>query len=290
MKTLQLQKMTDSKEGDCKDFREYSSAPEHVRESYRKARVNQTVEFVKMCKKKYCTFGERKDDFWTIFDQYGQLVDKSDPDLDSGPNSWHAYQTAEGMRTSGMPEWMVFTGFIHDMGKVLYVIGCDEDGTSEDQQWATVGDTFIVGCDIPKTVVYPEFNKLNPDLKIPERSTKYGIYGSKDDKEAVGLNNVLFSFGHDEFLYQLLKHNKVKLPEEAWYMIRFHSCYLWHMEGAYKHFMSEKDKEMLPWVQKFQKFDLYTKRLFEPDWNVLKPYYRKLVKKYLPNCWECLEW
>ena len=44
----------------------------------------------------------------------------------------------------------------------------------------------------------------------------YGIY-----KEKQGLNNVYCCFGHDEYLYQLLKYNKVNLPIEAYYMIRF---------------------------------------------------------------------
>ncbi len=35
-----------------------------------------------------------------------------------------------------------------------------------------------------------------------------------------GLNNLMMSWGHDEYLYQVLKHNGSKLPDEAHYMIR----------------------------------------------------------------------
>ena len=35
-------------------------------------------------------------------------------------------------------------------------------------QWGIVGDTYITGCAIPETVVFPEFNGLNEDMHNPE--------------------------------------------------------------------------------------------------------------------------
>lgn len=35
-----------------------------------------------------------------------------------------------------------------------------------------------------------------------------------------GLDQLLISWSHDEYLYQLLKHNKAKLPKKALLMIR----------------------------------------------------------------------
>lgn len=55
-----------------------------------------------------------------------------------------------------------------------------------------------------------------------------------------------------EYLYRILTHNKSQLPEEALYMIRYHSFYPWHTHGAYQHLCNDKDKEMLPWVQRFK--------------------------------------
>jgi hypothetical protein len=49
-------------------------------------------------------------------------------------------------------------------------------------------------------------------------STKFGVY-----KPNCGLENVMMSWGHDEYMYQVLKHNKTTLPEEALYMIRYAS-------------------------------------------------------------------
>ena len=57
----------------------------------------------------------------------------------------------------------------------------------------------------------------------------------------------------------MLKYNGIPLPEEGYYMIRFHSHYLWHKENEYGHLEDEKDREMKSWVQKFNQFDLYSK-------------------------------
>jgi inositol oxygenase len=35
-----------------------------------------------------------------------------------------------------------------------------------------------------------------------------------------GLDNLMMSWGHDEYLYRMLKFNGAKLPDEALYMIR----------------------------------------------------------------------
>ncbi|NXY88353.1 MIOX oxygenase, partial [Alcedo cyanopectus] len=59
-----------------------------------------------------------------------QLVDESDPDVDF-PNSFHAYQTAEGIRrehpdkdgSRWSPDWFHLVGLLHDMGKVLALFG-----------------------------------------------------------------------------------------------------------------------------------------------------------------------
>ena len=96
------------------------------------------------------------------FARLENFVDISDPDI-SLPNYHHGIQTAEGIRADGHPEWLQLVGLIHDFGKILYLKGCDNDGTSESTQWGIVGDTFIVGCKIPNTIVYPEYNKLNQD-------------------------------------------------------------------------------------------------------------------------------
>lgn len=118
----------------------------------------------------------------------------------------------------------------------------------DEPQWAVLGDTFVVGCEWGPSIVYRDTSfHDNPDGKHPIYSTKNGIY-----KPHCGLENVVMSWGHDEYLYQVLKHNKAKLPEEAMHMIRFHSFYPWHAGGDYMHLCNENDVKMMDWVLEFK--------------------------------------
>jgi len=118
----------------------------------------------------------------------------------------------------------------------------------------------------------------NPDLKDPRYNTRLGMY-----QEGCGLDNVMMSWGHDEYLYRVLLANEHSLPDEALAMIRFHSFYPYHSCGAYDYLANEKDARLLPWIREFNKFDLYTKCPDMPDIEELKPYYQGLIDKYLPG-------
>jgi inositol oxygenase len=142
-------------------------------------------------------------------------------------------------------------------------------------QWAVVGDTFPVGCATSDRIVYPEFFAENPDTADPHFNTRLGIY-----TENCGLRNVHLSWGHDEYMYHRMRDY---LPEPALYMIRYHSFYAWHREGEYDWLCDDHDREMLPWVQAFNPFDLYSKSPEPPNWDALRAYYDALVAKYLPT-------
>ena len=124
-------------------------------------------------------------------------------------------------------------------------------------------------------IVFPEFFAENPDSMNPVYSTRLGIY-----EEGCGLDNVHLSWGHDEYLYHVVKEY---LPEEALAIIRYHSCYPIHREGAYDHLLNAKDRESLEWVKKFNPYDLYTKSHEKPDFAKLKPFYEELVAEYFPS-------
>jgi inositol oxygenase len=115
----------------------------------------------------------------------------------------------------------------------------------------------------------------NPDFSDERFNTKYGVYS-----EGCGLRNVTMSWGHDEYLYQIMKDY---LPEPALYMIRYHSFYSQHREHGYEHLLDNHDREMFEWVNKFNPYDLYSKSPKPPVVSELKPYYEGLIKKYLPE-------
>ena len=242
--------------------RNYESNNSTIKNIYKEQRKHQTTSFVQYCIDKYCKF-ENKAPFWTLFRYLTEFTDLSDPDI-TLTNEQHLYQTAEALRRDDMPEWLVLTGFIHDLGKIIYKKGSAEDGTSLDTQWAIVGDTFVVDEPIPKCVPYPELNTERKSSNNPQ----------------CGLDQLICSFGHDEYLYRLLKHNCIDLPESSLYIIRYHSLYPWHSGNAYTIFENEKDRSMKPWVQIFQQYDLYSKENTPVDVNEVQPYYKTLIAKY----------
>ncbi len=126
-----------------------------------------------------------------------------------------------------------------------------------------------------RKIVYPEFFEDNPDRRNPAYSTELGIY-----EPHCGLEHVHLSWGHDEYLYHVVKH---WVPEEAQYMIRYHSFYAAHREGQYGHLMSERDREMFGWVRAFNRYDLYSKDSGKPDQTALRPYYEDLVTELFPE-------
>lgn len=264
------------------EFRNYndSSRQEIVSRHYQLMRQNQTVAFVASMDAKYGRFRNAKMTIWEAFQALEGYVDSSDPDS-SLPNLEHMLQTAEAIRAAGHPDWFQLTGLLHDMGKVMYLWGSAQDGqqgTADGDQWALGGDTWVVGAAIPDSVVFPEFNALNPDMKDARYNTKYGIYEAH-----CGLEQLKFAYGHDEYMYQMLKHNGCTMPNEGLAIIRYHSCYPWHRDGEYRHFMTETDHDKLKWVLEFNKFDLYTKADERPKVNELWPYYQSLIDKYVPG-------
>lgn len=247
-------------------FRNYeASTRDSVQEFYRLNHKYQTYDFVQQKKAEYLSFNKKEMPIWDSFDFLNQLVDDSDPDIELDQMQ-HLLQTSEAIRHDHHPDWMVLVGLIHDMGKVLCLFG--------EPQWAVVGDTFPVGCAYSDKIVYPAFFKENPDFNNQHYQTKYGVYSPH-----CGLDKVDLSWGHDEYIYQMMKDY---IPEQGLYMLRYHSFYAQHREHAYDHLLNDHDQEMFKWVKLFNPYDLYSKNPHQKSWEELKPYYQELVQKYLP--------
>ena len=256
---------------DPSEFRNYGAkARASVADFYRENHARQTFAFVLAKKAEYLPLRRRRMGVWQAVEYLGQLVDDSDPDLEL-PQIEHALQAAEALRHEGRPNWMVLAGFLHDLGKVLCLFG--------EPQWAVVGDTFPVGCAFSDKIVHPEFFSGNPDTAVPEYSSRTGIY-----QEGCGLDAVHLSWGHDEYLYHVLRPY---LPEEALAIVRWHSFYAAHREGEYEFLMNASDRRLLAVVREFNPYDLYSKSPERPDLDRLRPYYEDLVASFLPDT---LQW
>ena len=252
-------------------FRNYEAdARPTVREFYRLNHTQQTFDFVQKKRQEFNPLSKKEMGIWEAAEFLNTLVDDSDPDTDLSQLQ-HLLQTSEHIRRDGHPRWFIMAGFVHDLGKILCLYG--------EPQWAVVGDTFPVGCAYSDTIVFHRFFDANPDKSNPVFQTQNGIYDT-----GCGLDKVHMSWGHDEYIYQV---TKPYLPMEALYMLRYHSFYPWHREGAYSHLVNDQDRAMLKWVQAFNPYDLYTKSHQPPNVAELKPFYDDLIAEFFP---EKLRW
>jgi inositol oxygenase len=292
------------------NYRNYKNSQfqRRVENTYKLMLENQTVEYVKQMKEKYETLWKRMA-FWDVVNTLEKVHDQSDPD-NNLPQIYHAYQTAQSARKyvdSGyeirqlfserewedLPkkyqekftnqnlndfydglttlDWFPLLGFIHDLGKILSL---KEFGNLP--QWSVVGDTFPVGEGLDNNYEFfvKGYHLSNSSLNGEKRCYTYGC----------GFDNVLFSYGHDEFLARVLEKNKTKLPNEAIYIIRYHSFYSWHTPRTgirgYRHLANEHDWHMLPLLKAFQKSDLYSKTRDIPNLDEIKEIVKRSLEKY----------
>ncbi|XP_052287609.1 inositol oxygenase 1 isoform X2 [Citrus sinensis] len=256
-------------------FRDYDAEGERqegVENFYRINHINQTYDFVKKMREEYGKLNRVEMSIWECCELLNDVVDESDPDLDE-PQIEHLLQTAEAIRKDYPDEdWLHLTGLIHDLGKVLNL-----PSFGGLPQWAVVGDTFPVGCAFDESIVHHKYFKENPDYSNPAFNTEYGVYS-----EGCGLDNVMMSWGHDDYMYLVANENKTTLPSAALFIIRYHSFHALHKSEAYKNLMNEEDVENLKWLQIFSKYDLYSKSKVRIDVEKVKPYYLSLIEKYFP--------
>ncbi|TQD81157.1 hypothetical protein C1H46_033267 [Malus baccata] len=199
-------------------FRDYNAESERqksVEEFYRLNHINQTHDFVKRMREEYSKLNRVEMSIWECCELLNDVVDDSDPDLDE-PQIEHLLQTAEAIRKDYPNEdWLHLTALIHDLGKVLLL-----PSFGELPQWAVVGDTHPLGCAFDESIVHHKHFKENPDYNNPSYNTKNGIYS-----KGCGLDNVMISWGHDDYMYLVAKENGTTLPQAGLFIIRYHSFY-----------------------------------------------------------------
>ncbi|EFX02816.1 inositol oxygenase [Grosmannia clavigera kw1407] len=258
-------------EKDKTQFRQYDDACERVKTFYREQHEKQTVAYNLQARAQFHSLSRQRAEMtvWEAIEKLNTLIDESDPDTELSQIQ-HLLQSAEAIRRDGKPRWMQLTGLIHDLGKLLYFYGAQG-------QWDVVGDTFPVGLAFDRRIIYPDSFTGNPDRDHPIYGSTLGIYSA-----GCGLDNVMLSWGHDEYLYHVIKDQSL-LPPESLAMIRYHSFYPWHSAGAYRELMADKDHAMLEAVKAFNPYDLYSKSDEVPSVDLLKPYYLELIDEFFPQ-------
>ena len=99
----------------------------------------------------------------------------------------------------------------------------------------------------------------------------------EEQEEGVGLDNIVFQFGHDEIAYSRFKD---EVPEHIAWMLRYHSMVV----GEVEKYMSPQDREYEEkYLAKFRRYDQGTKSpAFLPS-NATLDRYRDFVETQFPN-------
>ncbi|KAJ6042757.1 uncharacterized protein N7446_013823 [Penicillium canescens] len=252
-------------------FRQFNDACDQVKNFYAQQHTLQTVAFNLKARHDFHNKTRAHMTVWEAMEKLNTFVDECDPDTQESQVTHLLHYPQRGK-----PRWMQLVGLIHDLGKLLFFFGAQG-------QWDVVGDTFPVGCAFDDRIIFgTESFKNNEDFENEIYRTKFGIYSP-----GCGLDNVMLAWGHDEYLYHIVKDQST-IPDEGLAMIRYHSFYPWHRENAYHEFMNEHDKKMLEAVRAFNPYDLYSKSDEVPNVEELKPYYLELIDEYFPT--KVLKW
>ena len=175
------------------------------------------------------------------------------------------------------------------MGRVVSCIDDTLLNESQDYNWTLTIRSRVLGCSPPTRANFGEFSHLDPDLSNDQANTPNGIY-----KEHCGMENLLLSWTGPEYMYFMLKHNGVSLPEEGFAALRLFQLGDWHTHDEYRHFSSEVDDGMKDFVTDFDKIRKCVRRECMDDLSddeckfLWKEYYEQTAYKY--DCGHLLSW
>ncbi|HVN85901.1 MAG TPA: inositol oxygenase family protein [Candidatus Binatia bacterium] len=226
---------------------------------------DQTMAKVRELRDKYAARRLGKATVWDRLMALRDINDESDADLEGMSQLGHALQTANSLADAGLGEDWIVTGLVHDLGKILIQHG--------EAQEFVVGDIFPVGCAYSPNIIRHDFLKQNPDWTNPDYQTRNGIY-----EEGCGLDAVVFSYGHDEYMYQIMKDH---LPADFAWAIRYHSFQ--SIAGDYLHLFNAEDRRRREsYMKSFAVHDLYTKNP-HVALEARLPEYEALIKRRFPD-------
>lgn len=158
------------------------------------------------------------------------------------------FHTAELARQEGHPDWVQFVALIHGLASALTYLDDNnsDDNNDDDFDWTIYVDSRVMGCKASKTSSFAEFRYLNPDKKDERYKTTTGLYPQR-----IGLEHVLLSWTSSEYMYRMLKHNKVRLPNEAYAILRLFPLVDWHSRGEHAVLSNSEEEELKLFVAEF---------------------------------------
>lgn len=135
----------------------------------------------------------------------------------------------------------------HGLGSVLNCIDSMAGaGFDNDIDWTICCTSRAIGCRAPEGAIFHEFRGLNGDEKDSKYNSPLGMYEAH-----CGFENVMLTWTGPEYMYQMLKHNHVDIPEEGYSILRLFPLRDWHSKGGYSILQNEDDKDVKSFITDF---------------------------------------
>jgi inositol oxygenase len=238
-------------QADSSGFRLLSTSDTPLRrQHYRKQWTKQTVDYVMSMRERYFKFNVKQMDLWTALNlahklpayRFGVERNVEAPSLRT-----RCFRTAELFRNAGHPDWVQLIALVYNLAGVVNLIDMVTAVESEnDYDWTISSRGRVVGCTPPASVTFGEYRSLNADEQNPTYNSLQGMYDLQ-----CGFDNILLAWTGPEYMYYMLKHNEVNIPDEGLKMLRLASLYDWHTNDAYSQFATEDDEDMQLFVADF---------------------------------------
>jgi inositol oxygenase len=231
-------------QADSSGFRLLSTTDTPLRrQHYRKQWTKQTVDYVRSMRERYFKFDLTQMDLWTALNlahklpayRFGVERNVEAPSLRT-----RCFRTAELFRNAGHPDWVQLIALVYNLAGVANLIDMVTAVESEnDYDWTISSRGRVVGCTPPASITFGEYRSLNADEYDPTYNSLQGMYDLH-----CGFDNVLLAWTGPEYMYYMLKHNEVNIPDEGLKMLRLASLYDWHTNNAYSQFATEDDEDV----------------------------------------------
>lgn len=222
-----------------------SNETPRLRRQYRQFWIHQTVQYVSTMRERYLSFRLASMSLRAALDLvqtrpgYPFRLDNSNRPFISLRT--RCFRTAELFRHAGHPDWVQLVALWYGLGEVIPCLerqnGAATVAAHHEYDWTLPCRTTVVGCLAPSDVVGSEFQSLNADQHDPRYNTAHGMY----HESHLGLDHVWLAWTGPEYLYHMIRHNRIDFPEEGLKMLRLAALSEWHNKGNYSHLANADD-------------------------------------------------
>lgn len=216
-----------------------------LRQHYRSMYSLQTVDYVTKMREHYTSFNLRESTIWNALELVkGHAASPLSQALGTEPAPLSSlrskcFRIAELLRHCGHPDWIQLVGLVYHLGSAVKSVEetrMEDDSDQEAFDWTIACETRVVGSLVP---VDSSFIRYQGDDTAMSKAASLDMYAPQ-----CGLDQVLLCWTGPEYMYHLLRHNHVMIPEEGLQVLRLAALQDWHTGGHYGWLANDQDESV----------------------------------------------